>query len=76
VAGKEVQPYLQVPEVVRRRLWVSLLWEGGAAGSPGAAGLGPSCHTLRSMLFCVDEVLVVAQSRLLTGLWVHGSKWG
>jgi hypothetical protein len=37
-----------------------LLWEGGAAGSLGAAGLGPSCHTLQSMLFCVDEVLAVA----------------
>jgi hypothetical protein len=63
-------------EAVRRWLWVGLLWEGGAVGSLGASGPGPSCHTLRSMLFCVDEVLAVAQSRLITGLWVHGSKWG
>jgi hypothetical protein len=65
-----------VSEVDRRQLWVGLLWRGGAAGSLSAAGPGPSCHTLWRMLFCVDEVLAVAQNRLITGLWVHGSKWG
>jgi hypothetical protein len=41
----------------------SLLCEGGAAGSLGAAGPGPLRRTLWSMLFFVDEVLAVAQSR-------------
>jgi hypothetical protein len=41
--------------VVRRRLWVGLLQRGGAAGSLGAAGPGPSCHTLRSMLWSVGR---------------------
>jgi hypothetical protein len=35
-------------------LWVGLLREGGVAGP------GPSCHTLRSKMLCVDEVLDVA----------------
>jgi hypothetical protein len=65
-----------VPEAVRRRLWVGLLREGGAVGLPGAADPGPSCHSLRIMLLCVGVVLDIAPHRLLTGLWVHGSKWG
>jgi hypothetical protein len=48
--------------------------KGGAAESPDVAGPGPSCHTLRRMLFCVEGVLVVAKSWLITGLWVHGSE--
>jgi hypothetical protein len=60
-----------VPKAVRRRLWLGLLHEEGAAGSLGAAGPRPSRHTLCSMLFCVDEVLAVAQSRLITVSWVH-----
>jgi hypothetical protein len=44
------------------------------AGSLRAIGPGPLCHTLRSMFVSVDEVLVVAESWLITGLWVHGSK--
>jgi hypothetical protein len=46
-----------------------LLRERGAAGSIGAAGPGPSCHTLQSMLFCVGEVLAIAQvgSSLICG---------
>jgi hypothetical protein len=49
--------YDLVPKAVRRRLWVSLLREGGAAGPSGAAGPEPFCHSLRIMFLCVDEVL-------------------
>jgi hypothetical protein len=30
-----------VPEAVRRKLWVGLLWEGGAAGLPVRLALVP-----------------------------------
>jgi hypothetical protein len=63
-----------VLEEVRRRFWVGLLREDGAAGPPGAAGPGPSCRSLWIMFLYVDEVLDVAPCRLFTGLWVHGSK--
>jgi hypothetical protein len=57
-----------VPKAVGRRLWVGLLREGDSAGPPGVAEPGPSCHSLRIMFLCVDEVLDVAPHLLLTGL--------
>jgi hypothetical protein len=63
-----------VPEAVRMQLRVGLLREGGAVGPPSPTGPGPLCHSLWIMLLCVDEVLDIAPRRLLTGLWVHGSK--
>jgi hypothetical protein len=44
------------------------------AGPPSVAEPGPSSHSLRIMLLCVDEVLDVAPRRFHTGLCVHGSK--
>jgi hypothetical protein len=62
------------PKAVRRQLWVCLLREGGVVRPLGVVGPRPSCHSLRIMLLCVDEVLDVAPRQFVIGLWIHGSK--